>query len=80
MKIFWSLWGTLKAQDLNDAYVQLANALFDGSVDGFIIETTTAVEEAGIEKIHAAGINVVGGCCGIGPGHIRATTDKLKSS
>ena len=35
---------------------------------------------AAIEKIYTAGINVVGGCCGTGPEHIRATADKLKSS
>jgi 5-methyltetrahydrofolate--homocysteine methyltransferase len=181
--------GSLKAQDLKDAYVLQAKALLDGGVDGFIIETMTALEEiavaieavksiggdlpvfasmsydkagddfktmmgvdvetavtkivslgvdavgfncgtlsldgyieladkyvsavrgqsadvavyaepnagrpelvedqavykvspedfAGIvEKVHAAGINIVGGCCGTGPAHIRATAEKLK--
>jgi len=181
--------GPLKAQDLKDAYVQQANALMDGGVDGFIIETMTALEEitvaieavksisgdlpvfasmsfdkagddfktmmgvdveaavakivslgvdavgfncgtlslngyidlakkyvsavqgqsadvvvyaepnAGrpelveekavykvspddfaeiVEEIHAAGVNIVGGCCGTGPAHIRATAEKLK--
>ena len=182
--------GGLKAQDLNEAYVQQANALVDGGVDGLIIETMTAIEEAAvaieavksivsdlpvfasmsfdkagndfktmmgvdveaavekivsleidavgfncgtislegyielaekfvsavramsadviiyaepnagkpelvdnqavykvspddfaaaIEKIYTAGVNIVGGCCGTSPAHIRATADKLKS-
>ena len=183
--------GALKAEDLKEAFIRQADALFDGGVDGVIIETMTAIEEAAvaieavksigsalpvlvsmsfdkagedfktmmgvdvkaaverivasgvdavgfncgtislegyielaekfvsavraisadmviyaepnagkpelldnrvvykvspedfaavIEKIYAAGINVVGGCCGTGPEHIRATADKLKSS
>ena len=182
--------GPLKAQDLKDAYIQQANALLDGGVDGFIIETMTAIEETAVaieavksiggdlpvfasmsfdkagddfktmmgvdveaavakivslgvdavgfncgtlsldgyielaekyvsaaqalsadvliyaepnagrpelveekavykvspedfaemvEKIHAAGVNIVGGCCGTSPAHIRATAEKLKS-
>jgi 5-methyltetrahydrofolate--homocysteine methyltransferase len=182
--------GALKAQDLKDAYVQQANALLDGGIDGFIIETMTALEETAVaieavksiggdlpvfasmsfdkagddfktmmgvdveaavttivslgvdavgfncgtlsldgyielaekyvsaaralsadviiyaepnagrpelvegkavykvspedfaevvEKIYAAGVNIVGGCCGTSPAHIRATAEKLKS-
>ena len=182
--------GSLKAQDLKDAYVRQANALLDGGVDGFIIETMTALEEitvaieavksiggdlpvfasmsfdkagddfktmmgvdveagiakivslgvdavgfncgtlcldgyielaekyvsavralsadviiyaepnagrpelvhdqavykvspedfaAVVEKIYAAGVNIVGGCCGTSPAHIKATAEKLKS-
>jgi len=182
--------GSLKAQDLKEAYVRQAYALLDGGVDGFIIETMTALEEialaieavksiggdlpvfasmsfdeagddfktmmgvdvkaavakivsvgvdavgfncgtlsfdgyiemadkyvsavralsadvmiyaepnAGrpelvegravykvspedfaqvIDKIYAAGVNIVGGCCGTTPAHIRATAEKLKS-
>lgn len=182
--------GSLRAEDLKEAYVQQANALLDGSVDGFIIETMTAIEEvavaieavksigsdlpvlasmsfdkagddfktmmgvdvkaavekivsseldavgfncgtislegyielaekfvsavrslsadviiyaepnagkpelvdnqavykvspedfaAAIEKIYTAGVNIVGGCCGTSPAHIRATAEKLKS-
>ena len=181
---------SLKAQDLKEAYVRQANALLDGGVDGFIIETMTSIEEAAVaiesvksiggdlpvfasmsfdkagddfktmmgvdvkaavakivslgidavgfncgtlsldgyieltdkfvsevralstdviiyaepnagrpelvedqavykvspddfaevvEKIYAAGVNIVGGCCGTGPAHIRATAEKLKS-
>ncbi len=182
--------GALKAEDLKEAYIQQANALLDGGVDGFIIETMTAIDEAAvaieavksigsdlpvlasmsfdkagddfktmmgvdvkaavekivssgvdavgfncgtislegyielaqkfvsavrslsadviiyaepnagkpdlvdnqavykvspedfaaaIEKIYTAGVNVVGGCCGTSPAHIKATADKLKS-
>ena len=182
--------GTLKEEDLKEAYAQQASALLDGGVDGFIIETMTAIEEAtvaieavksigsdlpilasmsfdkagndfktmmgvdveaavekivsleidavgfncgtislegyielaekfvsavramsanviiyaepnagkpelvdnravykvspvdfatAIEKIYKFGVNILGGCCGTGPAHIRATADKLKS-
>ncbi|MFB0524614.1 MAG: homocysteine S-methyltransferase family protein [Phycisphaerae bacterium] len=33
---------------------------------------------AAAEKIHAAGINIIGGCCGTGPEHIKAMVKKLK--
>ena len=31
------------------------------------------------KKIHSTGVNIIGGCCGISPAHIRATAEKLKS-
>lgn len=34
---------------------------------------------AAAEKIHSAGVNIIGGCCGTSPAHIRAMTEKLKS-
>ena len=34
---------------------------------------------AAMEKIHSAGVNIIGGCCGTSPTHIRATAEKLKS-
>ncbi len=34
---------------------------------------------AATEKIHSAGVNIIGGCCGTSPAHIRATAEKLKS-
>jgi len=40
--------GNLKPQDLKDAFTQQAKALLDGGVDGFIIETMTALDEATI--------------------------------
>ncbi|MFZ2147377.1 MAG: homocysteine S-methyltransferase family protein [Sedimentisphaerales bacterium] len=33
---------------------------------------------AAAKKIHSAGVNIIGGCCGTGPGHIRAVAKKLK--
>ena len=33
---------------------------------------------AAVEKIHSAGINIIGGCCGTGPVHIEAVAKKLK--
>ena len=32
------------------------------------------------EKIHSAGVNIIGGCCGTSPEHIKAVADKFKSS
>jgi 5-methyltetrahydrofolate--homocysteine methyltransferase len=32
-----------------------------------------------LEKIHKAGAAIIGGCCGTGPEHIKAMTEKLKS-
>lgn len=32
------------------------------------------------EKIHKAGVNIIGGCCGTGPEHIRAVANRLKAS
>ncbi len=31
------------------------------------------------EKIHLAGVNIIGGCCGTGPEHIKAMAEKVKS-
>lgn len=40
--------GTLKADDLKNAFAEQAQALLAGGVDGFIIETMTALEEIAI--------------------------------
>jgi 5-methyltetrahydrofolate--homocysteine methyltransferase len=34
---------------------------------------------AAAEKIHSAGVSIIGGCCGTSPAHIRATAERLKS-
>ena len=34
---------------------------------------------AAVEKVHLAGVNIVGGCCGTGPAHIEALAKRLKS-
>jgi len=33
---------------------------------------------AAVEKIHSAGVNIIGGCCGTGPAHIKAAAKNLK--
>ena len=33
---------------------------------------------AAAEKIHSAGVTIIGGCCGTGPGHIEVLADRLK--
>ncbi len=40
--------GNLEPKDLKDAFIQQAKALATGGVDGFIIETMTALDEAAI--------------------------------
>jgi 5-methyltetrahydrofolate--homocysteine methyltransferase len=40
--------GPLKPEDLKEAFTQQAKALLDGDVDGFIIETMTAIDEVTI--------------------------------
>lgn len=49
--------GPLKPEDLKEVYVQQANALLEGGVDGFIIETMTAIEEltVAIEAVKSIG-------------------------
>jgi len=49
--------GTLKSDELRDAFARQAEALLAGGVDGFIIETMTAVEEAtiAVEAAKSAG-------------------------
>jgi 5-methyltetrahydrofolate--homocysteine methyltransferase len=33
---------------------------------------------AAAERIHSAGVNIIGGCCGTGPAHIKAISKKLR--
>jgi 5-methyltetrahydrofolate--homocysteine methyltransferase len=33
---------------------------------------------AAVEKIHSVGVDIIGGCCGTGPAHIKAAAKKLK--
>lgn len=33
---------------------------------------------AALEKIHSAGVNIIGGCCGTGPAHIEAVAKRLR--
>lgn len=48
-------------------------------VDGRAVYKVTPEDFAtAAERIHSAGINIIGGCCGTGPGHIRALAKKLR--
>ena len=49
--------GTLKAATLREAIKEQASALLEGGVDGFIVETITAIDEAAVvlEAVHSAG-------------------------
>jgi 5-methyltetrahydrofolate--homocysteine methyltransferase len=49
--------------------------LVDGKVIYKVIPEDFA---AAAEKIHSVGVNIIGGCCGTGPEHIRALAETLK--
>ncbi len=49
-------------------------------VDGRCVYKVTPEEfTTAAEKIHSAGVNIIGGCCGTSPTHIEALAKKLKS-
>ena len=49
-------------------------------VDGRAVYKVTPEDfAAAAEKIHSAGVNIIGGCCGTGPEHIRAMCGKTKN-
>ena len=45
---------------------------------GSVYKVTPEDFAAAAEKIHSAGVNIIGGCCGTGPEHIRALAKKLR--
>jgi len=48
-------------------------------IDGRVVYNVSPEDFAlAAEKIHKAGVNIIGGCCGTGPEHIKAMADKLK--
>ncbi|MDD5064918.1 MAG: homocysteine S-methyltransferase family protein [Phycisphaerae bacterium] len=48
-------------------------------VDGRAVYRVTPEDfAAAVEKIHSAGVNIIGGCCGTTPEHIRALAEILK--
>ncbi|MBA7703784.1 Bifunctional homocysteine S-methyltransferase/5,10-methylenetetrahydrofolate reductase [subsurface metagenome] len=48
-------------------------------LDGRAVYKVTPEDFASaIEKIHSAGVNIIGGCCGTGPEHIGAVVNRLK--
>jgi len=50
-------------------------------VDGKAVYKVTPKDfAAAAEKIYSIGINILGGCCGTGPEHIKALAEKIKNS
>ena len=50
-------------------------------VDGKAVYKVTPEDfAAAAEKIHSAGVKIIGGCCGTGPVHIEAVAGRIKSS
>jgi 5-methyltetrahydrofolate--homocysteine methyltransferase len=48
-------------------------------VDGRAVYKVTPEDfAAAAEKIHSAGVNIIGGCCGTGPEHIKAVCEKTR--
>ena len=48
-------------------------------VDGRTVYKVTPEDfAAAAEKIYSAGVNIIGGCCGTGPEHIKALAERLK--
>ncbi len=48
-------------------------------VDGRVVYKVSPEDfAAAAEKIHSAGVNIIGGCCGTTPAHIEAVAKKLK--
>jgi len=47
--------------------------------DKAVYKVSPADFAAAVEKIHSAGVNIIGGCCGTSPEHIEAIAKKLKS-
>jgi len=49
-------------------------------IDGKVVYKVTPEDFAvAAEKIHSAGVNIIGGCCGTGPKHIAAVSKKLRA-
>jgi 5-methyltetrahydrofolate--homocysteine methyltransferase len=48
-------------------------------IDGRVVYNVSPEEFAlAAEKIHKAGVNIIGGCCGTGPEHIKALAKRLR--
>ena len=48
-------------------------------VDGEVLYRVSPADFAvAVEKIHLAGVNIIGGCCGTSPAHIKALAEKLR--
>jgi len=70
---------TVKASSANVLIYAEPNAGKPQLVDGRAVYKVTPEDFAtAIEKIHSAGVNIIGGCCGTGPEHIEAVANQLK--
>jgi 5-methyltetrahydrofolate--homocysteine methyltransferase len=48
-------------------------------VDGRAVYSVSPEDfAAAVEKIHSAGVNIIGGCCGTSPAHIEAVAERLR--
>ncbi len=70
---------TVKASSANVLIYAEPNAGKPQLVDGRAVYKVSPEDfAAAAEKIHSAGVNIVGGCCGTGPEHIEAVANRLK--
>ena len=70
---------TVKVSSANVLIYAEPNAGKPQLVDGRAVYKVTPEDFAtAIEKIHSAGVNIIGGCCGTGPEHIGAVVNRLK--
>lgn len=70
---------TVKASSANVLIYAEPNAGKPQLLDGrAVYKVTPEYFVTAIEKIHSAGVNIIGGCCGTGPEHIGAVVNRLK--
>jgi 5-methyltetrahydrofolate--homocysteine methyltransferase len=71
---------TIKALKTRATIYAQPNAGKPQLIDGRAVYKVTPEDFAATaEKIHSAGVNIIGGCCGTGPEHIKATAEKVKN-
>jgi len=70
---------TIKASGTNVLIYAEPNAGKPELLDGKAVYKVTPEDfAAAIERIHSLGVNIIGGCCGTGPQHIKAVANRLK--
>jgi 5-methyltetrahydrofolate--homocysteine methyltransferase len=70
---------TVKILDKKVSVFAEPNAGRPELVDGRTVYKVTPEDfAAAAEKIHSAGVSIIGGCCGTGPEHIKAMCEKIK--
>jgi 5-methyltetrahydrofolate--homocysteine methyltransferase len=71
---------TIKALQTRVTIYAQPNAGQPQLVDGRAVYKVTPEDfAAAAEKIHSLGINIIGGCCGTSPEHIKAMAEKVKN-